>query len=468
MRRSLAWRVVLTTLGSGLIGAMVALAIVERVVIGGFFTQLGAMVISRFDPDTARACEAAPASWSLALWPSWQMRGYAYDARTGQPANPAAPALRADLVARLGPEPMASELDAARSGARSGAMVFRTAARPPCDLIQVTWRNPTFERRIRTVVGGSTMVSALLGSALGLLVLVIPLIRRIRRLRAAATRVGEATGYAPVAAGAGTGDELDALGQVLDRAHARIRGDARLLEDQRAALERHLASVAHDLRTPLTSLQIALEYAADQVEPSAREPITGALRDAVYLAGLTDNLRLASRLRSGWDPTDDVGDAELGEIVDRIAGRARILARRRGIALDTSVPDEPVRVRCNSVAVERALANLVDNAVAYGDPHGHVAVVLAHRPAGGFELEIRDDGPGVPPDSLARLGQTEFRSDHARQRDPRGSGLGLAITAELCRRTGWTLAFSALEPRGLLVCVTGDCAAHPPHHGAGL
>jgi len=67
VRRSLAWRVVLTTLGSGLIGAMVALAIVERVVIGGFFTQLGAMVISRFDPDTARACEAAPVSWSLAL-----------------------------------------------------------------------------------------------------------------------------------------------------------------------------------------------------------------------------------------------------------------------------------------------------------------------------------------------------------------------------------------------------------------
>jgi signal transduction histidine kinase len=119
-------------------------------------------------------------------------------------------------------------------------------------------------------------------------------------------------------------------------------------------------------------------------------------------------------------------------------------------------------VRCNAVAVERALANLVDNAVAYGDPHGHVAVVLAHRPAGGFELEIRDDGPGVTPDSLARLGQAEFRSDHARQRDPRGSGLGLAITAELCRRTGWTLAFSALEPRGLLVRVTGDCAAHQP------
>jgi two-component system phosphate regulon sensor histidine kinase PhoR len=161
--------------------------------------------------------------------------------------------------------------------------------------------------------------------------------------------------------------------------------------------------------------------------------------------------------RSGWNPTDDVGDVDLGELVARIVGRAQILARRRQIELGLSLPDEPVRVRCNPVAIEQALANIVDNAVAYNDLHGHVAVVLTAH-AGGFDLEVRDDGPGIAAADLPRLGQATFRSDEARERDPRGSGLGLAITSEVCAQIGWELAFTALDPRGLLVQIRGSDA----------
>jgi signal transduction histidine kinase len=451
MQRSLAWRIVVTMLVSGLFGSVVALVLGVRALGDGFGAQIEPLLIGRFDRAEARACAAAPAAWTMTVWPMWQMRGYAYDAATHRSANPAAPPLREDLVGRLGDARSVIDL---RGRDRTGALVFRAAA--PCDLVQITWRNPVEDRRIGPVVVGSAIGSALFASLLGLTVIVLPLVRRIRRLGAAASQVGEPEGYVGYAAHRRqAGDELDAVGRVLDRAHVRIRDDARQLADQRDALERHLTRVAHDLRTPLTSLQIGLEYAADRVDdPAAREAIAGALRDAVYVAGLTANLRLASQLRSGWNPADDVAAVDLSELVQRIVERARILARRRQIALEVSVPDAPVRVVGNAVAIEQALANVVDNAVAYGDRQGHVAVVL--RASGtGFALEISDDGPGVDPADLPRLGQDTFRSDEARQRDPRGSGLGLAITAEVCARLDWTLEFAALEPRGLVVRLTG-------------
>ncbi len=72
-----------------------------------------------------------------------------------------------------------------------------------------------------------------------------------------------------------------------------------------------------------------------------------------------------------------------------------------------------------------------------------------------FLLTVVDDGPGVPPAELPRLGDRTFRSDSARQREPQGSGLGLAISGEICRRAGFALRFSQEAPRGLRATVSG-------------
>ena len=79
-----------------------------------------------------------------------------------------------------------------------------------------------------------------------------------------------------------------------------------------------------------------------------------------------------------------------------------------------------------------------------------------------FSLVVVDDGPGVLPAELPRLGERTFRIDKARQRDPSGSGLGLAITSGICERCGWTLSFERQEPRGLSVKITGPTIAPPP------
>jgi signal transduction histidine kinase len=230
------------------------------------------------------------------------------------------------------------------------------------------------------------------------------------------------------------------------------------IERRERELQRHLSDVAHDLKTPISSLHLALEQAIDSNRDAGVAPLlSSALDDTVYLAALTSNLRLASEMREGWDPSAAGDVSDLTEIVDRVVTRARFFAKRKGVALDAAVPDVPTRTRCDPVAAEQAISNIVENAVTHGESGEHVAVLLERKGAA-FELTVVDDGPGVPASVLPRLGERTFRSDEARQRDPRGSGLGLAITSEVCARCGWTLSFHREQPRGLRVAVRGACA----------
>jgi signal transduction histidine kinase len=391
-------------------------------------------------------CDADPSTWALSVAPGTS--AYAYDGVTLTSRNPNAPPLDRAL---LDAPPFAPDAPVAvrASSWRGGAAVMRSAPRGACAIVQATWT----PRLPAGYVFASAVPGALIAAALGFFFVVRPLTTRIARLRGAAERVGDTTAYAPAERDAH--DELGEVSASLDKAHARIVGDTERLEQRRLDLQRHLDDVTHDLRTPIASLQIALEQAADAtIDATVRELVGSALRDAVYLGALTSNLRLASQLREGWDPLASNPRVDLCVLVARVASRARVFARRRGIALDVAVPDGALDVRCEAVAAEQAVTNVVENAIAYGEPGGHIAIVL-EREGGAFTLCVEDDGPGVAPTELPRLGERTFRSDDARQRDPRGSGLGLAITNEVCTRCGWRLAFETVEPKGLRVSIRG-------------
>jgi signal transduction histidine kinase len=397
-----------------------------------------------------RRCEAAPASWSLHL--DYGARVYGYDTTSYLSGNPDAPPLRRSLAERVDSMSPPIAIDFGLWSSQGGAMVIRTANRGPCALVQATWPNqPIYNAAILSLIAGALVVAGV-AAALALMV-VAPLLRRIARLRASAERLGDAAGYVPAERNAS--DELGQLSVALDRAHARIREDAARLERRQLDLQRHLADVAHDLKTPISSLHLTLEQAADASGGHAvGDLVTQALDDVVYLAGLTSNLRLASEIREGWDPAATEATVDLTETVEHVVGRTRFFAKRKGIGLDAAVPDGPTLARCDPIAAAQALSNVVENAVTHNDRGGHVAVVL-HVSDGAFALTVSDDGPGVPPAVLPRLGERTFRSDDARQRDPRGSGLGLAITSEVCARCGWRLSFDPERPRGLRVTVSG-------------
>jgi signal transduction histidine kinase len=90
-----------------------------------------------------------------------------------------------------------------------------------------------------------------------------------------------------------------------------------------------------------------------------------------------------------------------------------------------------------------------------------VAVVLDEDGSSGFRLRVSDDGPGVPPDQMARLGERRFRTDEARGRHPEGLGLGLSIVRGVAERHGFALGFAANEPSGLAAELRGTRSVRP-------
>lgn len=207
------------------------------------------------------------------------------------------------------------------------------------------------------------------------------------------------------------------------------------------------------------------------------DQLVASLEDVLYLTSLTENLRLASRLQERPETDSAALDIDLRPVLRRVVARFAVLGKMRGVQVRGSWPEEPVMVSCDPAAAEQALTNLVQNAVVHGGEGGAVTALLDRLEdpigdetdsgaAGGFELAVIDDGPGVLPEVLPRLAERRFRGDDARSRGPTGSGLGLAIVAEVCARSDWTLAFEHQEPQGLKVVIRGSRVADPSPKGS--
>ena len=387
------------------------------------------------------ACNAAPATWG---WASGDVSYFAYD-RTGQSANPSAPPLEEGLLRRA----LADDRVAIESSSARHIFVVPYASTGPCALVRVTSRSPeaVMAPWFAGILAGAIAIGMFI-SVLGTLWLVVrPLRARIEELATAAEDVGGAS-FAPQPS---RSDALGHIAQVLARSHERILVSREALEERNQALERHLAGIAHDLRTPLSSMHLALESLATDSRGPAQKEAQRALADTVYLSSMVENLHHASRLRHEIEVAS--GDVELTDLVRRLEKRFAIVGRHVEVEVAANTPEGEVWVACTPALAERAVANLVQNAVEHNDGPGHVAITLSLTESGSrFRLVVADDGPGVPQDTLASLQNESFLEDEAR---PRGPGMGTLITREVARRAGWTLAYAALEPKGLEVRLEG-------------
>ncbi|MFJ2824539.1 ATP-binding protein [Streptomyces toxytricini] len=204
------------------------------------------------------------------------------------------------------------------------------------------------------------------------------------------------------------------------------------LASSRERQARLIADAGHELRTPLTSLRTNVELLARSEETGRalpaedrRELLASVKAQTAELAALIGDLQELSR-------TDAAPPARLEVVaLHEVARSALARARLRGPELEFEAALESWYVRGEAAALERAVVNLLDNAVKFSPPGGRVDVSLR---AGA--LTVRDHGPGIPPEDLPHVFERFWRSPSARALP--GSGLGLSIVARTAQRAGGT------------------------------
>jgi two-component system sensor histidine kinase KdpD len=235
---------------------------------------------------------------------------------------------------------------------------------------------------------------------------------------------------------------------------ARLREEAleaevlRRTDETRRAL---LASVSHDLRTPLASIKASSESLLQEDVPwtaTERRGFTLAIREeADRLNRLVENLLDVSRIEAGalrpereWYPLDAV--------VDDVVGRLQGTTARHRVVVD--VPETLPPVPLDYVLVGQALANLIENAVKYTPP-GSTVRVSARQEGEAVVLAVSDDGPGIPGDALPRVFDKFYRVSGGDTARTPGTGLGLAVVRGVAEAHGGTVGVASPppgEPRG--------------------
>ncbi len=271
-------------------------------------------------------------------------------------------------------------------------------------------------------------------SGLASYVLAALLTRRLRRLRHAVQAV--AAGDLEVRVGRPGGDEVEALARDFDRMSGQVRG---LLETQR----RLLRDVSHELRSPLARLRVALELAERDRDAS----LARIAKEADELEVLTGQLLSLARLDSGQSVLER-RDVDLRALLAQVVNDADFEAGARDRRVVLEAASEAV-VHGDPVLLRAAVENVVRNALRHTAAASVVTVTLA--PAGPTALvRVRDHGPGISEDQLARIFEPFARVGEARRRSDGGHGLGLAITARAVRLHGGEVE-AANHPEGGLV-----------------
>ncbi|MER5278875.1 HAMP domain-containing sensor histidine kinase [Streptomyces sp. NPDC002809] len=217
-----------------------------------------------------------------------------------------------------------------------------------------------------------------------------------------------------------------------------------------------IADAGHELRTPLTSLRTNVELLARSDEtgraipPDDRKALMASVKaQMTELASLIGDLQELARPDAA-----DPGPLQVIALHD-IVRTALERARLRGPELTITAELAPWYVRAEPSALERAIVNVLDNAVKFSPSGGTIDVVL-HR----GELTVRDQGPGIPADELPHVFERFWRSPSARQLP--GSGLGLSIVARTVQQAGGEIALRPAAGGGTEAAIRLPGAPQPP------
>ncbi len=251
-------------------------------------------------------------------------------------------------------------------------------------------------------------------------------IRPIRKLAVAAERFGkgwDVPSFKPSGA-----REVRQASEAFLQMHKRIKRQIAQRTDM-------LAGVSHDLRTPITRLKLQLAILGDSPDATAMKQDLAEMEKMIE--GYLDFVR--------GEGVEQLSLVDLNAMLDKVAQDARRQGHEASVNLD-----EPVQLMLRPMAFERCLANLVNNAVRYGD---HVWIG-AQRFEDRLEITVDDNGPGIPEDQYEDVFKPFYRVDQARDTGSGSVGLGLPIVMDIVYAHGGKIELGKSAHGGLRVMIT--------------
>jgi heavy metal sensor kinase len=227
-------------------------------------------------------------------------------------------------------------------------------------------------------------------------------------------------------------DELRRLTEALNAMLERI-------ETSFKRVTQFTADASHDLRTPISVIRTVAEVALRKrrTQEQYADALSKILRTSEETTGLLENLLTLARADAGAMGME-LHWIDLEIHVRRAQERAILLAGNKSLDIDLRTPGRPVWARADSIAIDRLLLILLDNAIKYTPKGGFCEIELLE---GSQEIQIliRDSGIGIAEQDLTAIFERAYRTDRARSRETGGAGLGLAIARWITEMHGGTI-----------------------------
>ena len=279
------------------------------------------------------------------------------------------------------------------------------------------------------------------------------LARPLGRLTTAAARIGGGDLESPVPVEGA--DEVGQLAQRMEEMRRSLHQTYSQLRQLNQLKDEYLFSVAHEVRTPLSSLVASVEILAGDYQHMAAAEREATIRrierGAVRLQTLVENVLDAGSIRAGRFSIHP-RPADLGLVLDSAAATLQPLLEEKRQRLETAVPPTLPAVLADERRITQVFANLLSNASKFG-PEGDRIVVSAVARAEDVLVKVSDSGPGIPLPEQGELFERYFRSSSSARSSP-GTGLGLAISKAIVEAHGGTVGLESDPRQGTTIWFT--------------
>lgn len=219
------------------------------------------------------------------------------------------------------------------------------------------------------------------------------------------------------------------------------------LKQQHTLRRRVMADIAHELRTPLSVLQIDLESIEDGLTDPTNEVVTRLQKEVALLNRLVEDLRMLSLAEAG-ELHLEMQAVNVGTLVQTAIERVRSVAQEKGVGLTSRIGEGMPPVAGDAQRLSQVLSNLLSNALRHTPAGGRIIVAARQDENDRVRVTVQDTGEGIPADELPHIFERFYRTDHDRSRDTGGSGLGLAIARSLVEAHGGRIWVESVEGKG--------------------